>query len=109
MLLEVAFETPLNLQPGSSTLLSPNFEDLDYFGRPRLDGPYRQMISAAATALSALPPDERGRVRLALRWHNMAVRESGVDAFLKQHQVPLQYTIEDLERDRETHRRLGLL
>jgi hypothetical protein len=83
MLLEVAFETPLNLQPGSSTLISPNFEDLDYFGRPRLDGPYRQMISAAATALSALPPDERGRVRLALRWHNMAVRESAIDAFLK--------------------------
>ena len=32
-----------------------------------------------------------------------------VDAFLKEHHVPLQYTMEDLERDRETHRRLGLL
>ena len=31
-----------------------------------------------------------------------------VDAFLKQHGVELEYTLEDLERDREAHRRLGL-
>jgi chromosome segregation and condensation protein ScpB len=31
-----------------------------------------------------------------------------VDAFLKKHGVELEYTQEDLERDRETHRRLGL-
>ena len=30
------------------------------------------------------------------------------DAFLKDHGVELEYSIEDLERDRETHRRLGL-
>ena len=31
-----------------------------------------------------------------------------LDAFLKEHAVPLEYASEDLERDRETHRRLGL-
>ncbi len=31
-----------------------------------------------------------------------------VDAFLKDHGVELEYTLEDLERDRETHRQLGL-
>ena len=31
-----------------------------------------------------------------------------VDAYLKEHGVELEYTLEDLERDRETHRRLGL-
>jgi hypothetical protein len=31
-----------------------------------------------------------------------------VDGFLKQHGVWLEYTLDDLERDRETHRRLGL-
>jgi hypothetical protein len=31
-----------------------------------------------------------------------------VDGFLKQHGVELEYTTEDLERDREVHRRLGL-
>jgi len=31
-----------------------------------------------------------------------------VDGFLKQHGVELEYTLEDLERDRETHRQLGL-
>ena len=31
-----------------------------------------------------------------------------VHGFLKDHDVPLRYTLEDLEKDRETHRRLGL-
>jgi hypothetical protein len=31
-----------------------------------------------------------------------------VDAFLKSHGVELEYTLEDLERDRETNRQLGI-
>ena len=31
-----------------------------------------------------------------------------VDAFLKRHGVELEYSAEDLERDREDHRELGL-
>jgi hypothetical protein len=31
-----------------------------------------------------------------------------VDVFLKDHGVELEYSLDDLERDRETHRRLGL-
>ena len=31
-----------------------------------------------------------------------------VDGFLKAHGVEFEYSLEDLERDRETHRRLGL-
>ena len=31
-----------------------------------------------------------------------------VDAFLKSHGVELEYTLEDIELDRDTHRRLGL-
>jgi chromosome segregation and condensation protein ScpB len=31
-----------------------------------------------------------------------------VDAFLKRHGVELEYTLEDVERDRETHRQLGM-
>ncbi|HKV64489.1 MAG TPA: UPF0175 family protein [Candidatus Acidoferrum sp.] len=30
-----------------------------------------------------------------------------VDAFLKDHGIELEYTLEDLERDRETHHQLG--
>jgi hypothetical protein len=30
-----------------------------------------------------------------------------IDAFLKDHGIELEYTLEDLERDRETHRHLG--
>ena len=32
-----------------------------------------------------------------------------VHAFLKDHDVPLRYTLEDLEKDREAHRELGPL
>jgi Uncharacterised protein family (UPF0175) len=31
-----------------------------------------------------------------------------LEGFLKEHEVWLEYTWQDLERDRETHRRLGL-
>ncbi len=31
-----------------------------------------------------------------------------LDGFLKQHEVWLDYSVSDLERDRETHRRLGI-
>ena len=31
-----------------------------------------------------------------------------VHEFLKEHDVPLRYTLTDLEKDRETHQRLGL-
>lgn len=31
-----------------------------------------------------------------------------VHGFLKEHDVPLRYSLEDLEKDREAHRRLGL-
>lgn len=31
-----------------------------------------------------------------------------VDAFLKAHGIELEYGLDDLERDRETHRQLGL-
>jgi hypothetical protein len=31
-----------------------------------------------------------------------------VDAFLSAHGVELEYTLEDLERDREAHRQIGL-
>jgi hypothetical protein len=31
-----------------------------------------------------------------------------VHAFLSDHDVPLRYTLEDLEKDREAHRQLGL-
>jgi hypothetical protein len=37
--------------------------------------------------------------------YNTRVR---VHAFLKDHGVPLQYTLEDLEEDRATHERLGI-
>ena len=41
------------------------------------------------------------------RWLDLPIRMEA-HRFLKEHGVPLHYTLEDLERDRQTHRRLGL-
>jgi hypothetical protein len=41
------------------------------------------------------------------RWLGLPTRMA-VDAFLKEHGVELEYGPEDLDRDREAHRRLGL-
>jgi hypothetical protein len=47
-----------------------------------------------------------GEARLQ-RWLGFATRLEA-HAFLQQHGVPLNYTLEDLERDRQTYQRLGL-
>jgi len=47
-----------------------------------------------------------GEARLQ-RWLGLPTRLEA-HAFLKQHGVPLNYTLEDLERDRQTYQRLGL-
>ena len=41
------------------------------------------------------------------RWLGLSTRMEA-HRFLKEHGVPLHYTLEDLERDRQTHRQLGL-
>jgi predicted HTH domain antitoxin len=41
------------------------------------------------------------------RWLGLPTRMEA-HRFLKEHGVPLHYTLEDLEHDRQTHRRLGL-
>ena len=41
------------------------------------------------------------------RWLGLPTRMEA-HRFLKEHGVPLHYTLADLERDRQTHRRLGL-
>jgi len=46
---------------------------------------------------------EAGVMRLLRLTHR-----TRVDAFLKEHGAYLDYSLDDLERDRETHRRLGL-
>ena len=46
-----------------------------------------------------------GEARLQ-RWLGLATRPEA-HAFLKEHGVPLNYTLEDLERDRQTYQRLG--
>jgi hypothetical protein len=84
LLLEVLFEGPLHVEGDKWSMVAPTITNLDAFGRPRLDRPYRKLMETATQAMEGLALDDRARVRLALRWHDMAVRESNkVDAFLK--------------------------
>ena len=46
-----------------------------------------------------------GEARLQ-RWLGFATRLEA-HAFLKEHGIPLNYSLEDLERDRQTYQRLG--
>ena len=49
---------------------------------------------------------QRGEGQLQ-RWLGFATRMEA-HAFLKEHGVPLNYTLQDLEQDRQTYQRLGL-
>ena len=66
-------------------------------------------ISRAALEALALEAYRTRRIAAAqLRRLLGLPTRMAVDAFLKEHGVELEYSLEDLERDRETHRHLGL-
>lgn len=77
MLLEVS------VTESSESFLSPEFVAPLIGGVPRVDSPYLRFIEDSSVRLDALNEQTRNRVRLALRWFDMAVRDEGVDAFLK--------------------------
>jgi hypothetical protein len=68
-------------------------------------------MEISRTALETLAPEAYRTRRLStaqLRRLLGLPTRMAVDAFLKEHSVELEYTLDDLERDRETHHRLGL-
>ncbi len=73
-----------------------------------LAGPGQDLSRAAFEALALAAYRERKITTAQLRCLLGYETRLEVDAFLKQHGVELEYTLEDLERDRETHRQLGL-
>ena len=77
--------------------------------RPAWLGASGQPLSRAALEAIALE-GYRERKLTAAQLRRMLGYQSRmeVNGFLKDHGVELDYTIEDLERDRETHRRLRL-
>jgi hypothetical protein len=73
-----------------------------------LAGPGQDLSRAAFAALALGAYRERKILVAQLRQLLGYETRLEVDAFLKRHGVELEYTLEDLERDRETHRQLGL-
>lgn len=73
-----------------------------------LAGPGQDLSRAAFEALALAAYRERKITTAQLRSLLGYETRLEVDAFLKEHGVELEYTLEDLERDRETHRQLGL-
>jgi chromosome segregation and condensation protein ScpB len=68
-----------------------------------------QDLSRAAFEALALAAYRERKISAAQLRHLLGYETRlEVDAFLKQHGVELEYALEDLERDRETHRQLDL-
>jgi hypothetical protein len=73
-----------------------------------LASPGQDLSRAAFEALSLAAYRERKISTAQLRQLLGYETRVQVDAFLKSHGVELEYTLEDLERDRETNRQLGI-
>jgi chromosome segregation and condensation protein ScpB len=73
-----------------------------------LAAPGQDLSRAAFEALALAAYRERKISTAQLRGLLGFETRLEVDAFLKQHGVELEYTLEDLERDRKAHRELGL-
>ena len=73
-----------------------------------LAAPGQDLSRAAFEALSLAAYRERKISAAQLRQLLGYETRMEVDAFLKNHGVELEYTLEDIERDRDTHRQLGL-
>jgi predicted HTH domain antitoxin len=68
-----------------------------------------QDLSRAAFEALALAAYRERKISTAQLRHLLGYEtRMEVDAFLKEHGVELEYTQEELERDRKTHSRLGL-
>jgi hypothetical protein len=63
----------------------------------------RHVLESLALAWYQAGELNEEQVRRLLGYHTRL----RVHAFLKEHGVPLQYTVEDLDQDRATHARLG--
>ena len=73
-----------------------------------LAAPGQDLSRAAFEALALAAYRERKISAAQLRQLLGYETRMEVDAFLKNHGVELEYTLEDIERDRDTHRQLGL-
>ena len=73
-----------------------------------LSGSGQDLSRAALEAIALEAYRERKLTAAQLRRVLGFETQYQLDGFLKQHNVWLDYTWQDLERDRETHRQLGL-
>jgi hypothetical protein len=73
-----------------------------------LAAPGQDLSRAAFEAIALESYRERKLTTAQLRRFLGFESRHELEGFLKEHEVWLEYTWQDLERDRETHRRLGL-
>ena len=73
-----------------------------------LAGPHGDLTRAAYEALALEAYRERNLSTSQLRRVLGYETRMEVDGFLKDHGVELEYTMEDLERDRAAHRQFGI-
>jgi predicted HTH domain antitoxin len=65
-------------------------------------------LSRAVLEATAIVAVRDGVISAGKAAETLGVSRDTMDGILKRAEVYLDYTLEDLERDRETHRRLGI-
>jgi predicted HTH domain antitoxin len=65
-------------------------------------------LSRAVLEATAIEAVRDGVISAGKAAEMLSVSRDTMDGILKRAEVYLDYTLEDLERDRETHRRLGI-
>lgn len=100
--LKVIIQTPLQKEPPVQIAIPD--EIVSYLQEHWGDEFDRRVLESVA--LEAYRERVIGEGQLQ-RWLGFATRMQA-HAFLKEHGIPLNYTLEDLERDRQTLQRLGL-
>ncbi|MEE3717863.1 hypothetical protein V2H45_14065 [Tumidithrix elongata RA019] len=79
---ELVFDNILPMTGEKTTVISPMVENPLWFSAPNFSSERLLDIQSVAKAIDHLPPEEKNRIKLSLRWFELAMRKHGVDSFL---------------------------
>ena len=80
---EHVFDNEVRAHGQGTTVSSPVAENPGVFPRPDLGRKRYDLLMKATAAIDRAPNALRNRITLSLHWYHLALRSSGIDAFLK--------------------------
>lgn len=79
---ELIFDNIFPMTGENPTVISPAVENPLWFSKPDFSPKKLLDVQDAAKAIDGLPTEEKNRIKLSLRWFELAMRKDGVDSFL---------------------------